>query len=66
MKEYYSAERNVQIVIALLKAYNIKKIVASPGTTNIPFVCSAQFDRGFLSQTSDFSIDFNTSIVIYW
>ena len=40
MKEYYSAERNVQIVIALLKAYNIKKIVASPGTTNIPFVCS--------------------------
>lgn len=36
MKEYYSAERNVQIVIALLKAYNIKKIVASPGTTNIP------------------------------
>lgn len=44
MKEYYSAERNVQIVIALLKAYNIKKIVASPGTTNIPFVCSAQND----------------------
>ena len=36
MKEYYSVERNVQIVIALLKANNIKKIVASPGTTNIP------------------------------
>ena len=47
MKEYYSAERNVQIVIALLKAYNIKKIVASPGTTNIPFVCSAQNDSYF-------------------
>ncbi|WP_309569021.1 hypothetical protein [Bacteroides thetaiotaomicron] len=42
MKEYYSIERNVQIVIALLKAYNIKKIVASPGSSNIPFVYSAQ------------------------
>ena len=47
MKEYYSIERNVQIVIALLKAYNIKKIVASPGSSNIPFVYSAQNDSYF-------------------
>lgn len=30
MKEYYSIERNVQIVIALLKAYNIKKNCSKP------------------------------------
>ena len=47
MKECYSIERNVQIVIALLKAYNIKKIIASPGSSNIPFVCSAQNDHYF-------------------
>ncbi|WP_138301697.1 thiamine pyrophosphate-binding protein [Bacteroides ovatus] len=47
MKECYSIERNVQIVIALLKAYNIKKIIASPGSSNIPFVCSAQNDPYF-------------------
>ena len=47
MKEMYSNERNVQILIGLLKANNIKKIVASPGTTNIPFVMSCQNDGGF-------------------
>lgn len=47
MKEMYSSERNVQILIYLLKAYNIKKIVASPGSTNIPFVMSCQNDGGF-------------------
>lgn len=43
----YSVERNVQILIALLKANNIKKIVASPGSTNIPFVMSLQNDGSF-------------------
>lgn len=47
MKEMYSNERNVQILIGLLKAYKIKKIVASPGSTNIPFVMSCQNDGGF-------------------
>ena len=47
MKEMYSSERNVQILIGLLKANGIKKIVASPGTTNIPFVLSCQNDGGF-------------------
>lgn len=47
MKECYSVERNVQIVIALLKAYNIRKIIASPGSSNIPFVCSVQNDSYF-------------------
>lgn len=43
----YSNERNVQILIGLLKVNNVKKIVASPGTTNIPFVLSCQNDGGF-------------------
>ena len=47
LKHHYSNERNAQIVIALLKAHNIKKIVASPGSTNISFVGSVQTDPYF-------------------
>jgi len=47
MKGLYSNERNVQILIYLLKANNIKKIVASPGSTNIPLVMSLQNDGEF-------------------
>lgn len=43
----YTAERNCQIVIALLKANNIRKIVASPGATNVSFVASVQSDPFF-------------------
>lgn len=44
---YYSSERNIQIVISLLKANGIKKIVASPGATNFSFVGSLQNDSWF-------------------
>lgn len=44
---FYSNERNIQIVISLLKANNIKKIVASPGATNFSFVGSLQGDSFF-------------------
>ncbi len=44
---HYSDERNVQILVALLKAYGIRTIVASPGTTNINFVWSVQQDPFF-------------------
>ncbi|MDE6519945.1 MAG: 2-succinyl-5-enolpyruvyl-6-hydroxy-3-cyclohexene-1-carboxylate synthase [Ruminococcus sp.] len=47
MKIHYSAEKNVQILIALLKAHNIFKVVASPGSTNICFVASVQNDPDF-------------------
>lgn len=47
MEFAYSAERNVQIVLALLKAHGIKKVVASPGTTNITLVHSMQHDPWF-------------------
>lgn len=43
----YTDEVNAQIIIALLKANNIKKIIASPGTTNMPIVGSAQNDPFF-------------------
>ena len=41
---YYSNEKNVQIVLALLKANGIKKVIASPGATNITVVASMQQD----------------------
>lgn len=47
MEQFYSAERNVQIVVALLKQHGIKKIVASPGSTNVTFVGSVQQDPFF-------------------
>lgn len=47
MKHYYTDERNAQIVISLLKAHNIKKIIASPGTTNVCFIASVQQDDFF-------------------
>lgn len=43
----YSVERGTLCLIALLKAHNIKRIVASPGTTNIVFVGSVQNDPWF-------------------
>lgn len=47
MEMFYTNERNTQILIALMKANNIKKMVASPGTTNIAFVSSIQNDSFF-------------------
>lgn len=34
MTRGYTDEKNIQILLALLKAHNIKRIVASPGSTN--------------------------------
>lgn len=47
MNSYYTTERNVQILIQVLKANNIKKVIASPGTTNICFIASIQQDPFF-------------------
>ena len=46
-EKFYTSERNVQIVLALLKANGIKKIIASPGTTNYTLVGSVQNDPYF-------------------
>lgn len=45
--KYYTDEQNAQIVIALLKAHGIRKVVASPGATNIPITGSIQNDPFF-------------------
>lgn len=46
-QHYYSSERSIQILVSLLKQHNIRKVVASPGTTNITFVASIQQDPWF-------------------
>lgn len=47
MDNIMTTERNIQILIALLKEHNIKKVIASPGTTNMAFVWSMQNDPWF-------------------
>lgn len=47
MSKYFTDEKNTLIVIALLKAHGIRKVVASPGTTNMALVGSMQHDPYF-------------------
>ncbi len=47
MLKNYTVERNVQILIDLLKQHNVKKVIVSPGTTNVCFVASIQQDTFF-------------------
>lgn len=46
-KKFYTNERNVQILLSLLKANGINRIIASPGATNFTFVGSVQNDPFF-------------------
>ena len=47
MKTYYTSEKNVQMLIYLMKEHGVKRIVASPGATNVTFVASVQQDPFF-------------------
>ena len=47
MKLKYSSERNVLMLLSLLKAHGIRKVIASPGATNISLVASMQHDPYF-------------------
>lgn len=47
MEQYYTSEQNVQILIALLKEHGIRRVMASPGSTNVTFVGSIQQDPWF-------------------
>jgi 2-succinyl-5-enolpyruvyl-6-hydroxy-3-cyclohexene-1-carboxylate synthase len=47
MSKLHTREVNTQIVISLLKAHEIRKIITSPGGTNIAFVGSIQKDPFF-------------------
>lgn len=45
--KFNTDERNAQILLALLKAHGIRKIIVSPGTTNIAIAGSVQYDPWF-------------------
>lgn len=47
MKNFYNDAEHIQILIALMKAHKIKRIVVSPGATNICLVASLQNDPYF-------------------
>ena len=47
MEHYYTSEKNIQMLIYLMKRHGVKKVIASPGTTNITFVASIQQDPFF-------------------
>lgn len=43
----YTNDKSAQILLSLLKAHHIRKVIASPGTTNIAIVGSMQHDQYF-------------------
>lgn len=45
--KHYTNERSQQIVLSVLKANGIRKVIASPGTTNVTLVGSFQNDSWF-------------------
>ena len=46
-KKYYTDEQNAQILLYLLKEHGIKRVIASPGATNVSLVASMQHDPFF-------------------
>lgn len=47
MEYKYVSEKNHLLLLSLLKAYGIKKVITSPGATNITLVASMQHDPFF-------------------
>lgn len=47
MAHKYSVEKNVQILLSLMKAHGVTKVIASPGSTNVCLVHSLQNDKDF-------------------
>lgn len=47
MEHYYSGYRNVQMLIQLMKAHNVRNVIISPGTTHISLIGSLQNDGYF-------------------
>lgn len=47
MATYYSDEKNVQVLIAILKKHGISKVIISPGTANSSLSVSLQNDEFF-------------------
>lgn len=47
MSHYYTDEVNTLVLVSLLKQHGIRKIIVSPGATNVTFVGSVQIDSFF-------------------
>lgn len=47
MENYYSAEKNVQMLVSLMKAHGVRKAVVSPGMKNMCVIGSLQCDPYF-------------------
>ena len=43
----HTLERSPLLLISLLKQYGIKRVIASPGTANMPLVIGMQYDPFF-------------------
>lgn len=52
MDTYYSNEKTVQAIISLMKSHGVKRVVVSPGTTNVTLVGSLQADSYFTLYSS--------------
>lgn len=52
MANYYSSDKSTQLLVALLKAHQIRNVIASPGTTNMALVASMQHDPFFTIYSS--------------
>lgn len=52
MNFHNTSERNIQIVLSLLKSYGIKRVIASPGSTDVAIVSSMQHDDYFIMYSS--------------
>ena len=50
--KHYTREKNAQIVVSLLKGHGIRRVIASPGTTNMALVASMQNDSFFQMYSS--------------
>lgn len=47
MNTHYTAEKNIEILISLMKIHQVRKVIASPGSTNATFIASLQQDSYF-------------------
>lgn len=43
----YSSDKNTQMLLSLMKEHGVRKVIASPGTTNLAIVGSMQHDEYF-------------------
>lgn len=48
----YTDEKNIQILIALMKHHGVRQVVVSPGATNVTFIGSIQWDPYFTLYSS--------------